>query len=182
MRVPILIGSACIAALGCLPDQPDGSADDAAAPRVRLRLSGHLEGRLEPCGCASGQMGGLARRAFLLLQDRNYDLLIEGGDLTVDGDELDELKLMTMLSVLSGKAPYHAIGLGPGDLRMATEPLIALFAGFGIPTLASDLLAEGEKLRDGELPWPGVPYCEHVVGDTRVRIASLALGLPSAVL
>ena len=101
MRVPILIGSACIAALGCLPDQPDGSAGDAAAPRVRLRLSGHLEGRLEPCGCASGQMGGLARRAFLLLQDRNYDLLIEGGDLTVDGDELDELKLMTMLSVMS---------------------------------------------------------------------------------
>ena len=83
MRIPIMIGAACIAALFCLPDQQDGATNDVAAPRVRLRLSGHLEGRLEPCGCASGQMGGLARRAFLLRQDRNYDILIDNAYVNV---------------------------------------------------------------------------------------------------
>ena len=32
---------------------------------------------LEPCGCASGQLGGLPRRVRQLKQDSDYDLLIE---------------------------------------------------------------------------------------------------------
>ena len=46
------------------------SAPASAGTRVTLRLSGSLEGRLEPCGCASGQIGGLARRSFRLQGDR----------------------------------------------------------------------------------------------------------------
>ena len=34
-------------------------------PQVSLALSGMLQGRLDPCGCASNQMGGLAVRRFL---------------------------------------------------------------------------------------------------------------------
>ena len=38
---------------------------DAVAPppdALRILISGSMLGRLEPCGCASGQLGGLARR------------------------------------------------------------------------------------------------------------------------
>ncbi|MEE9125663.1 MAG: hypothetical protein V3U11_00845, partial [Planctomycetota bacterium] len=54
------------------------------APELTMRISGYMMGRLTPCGCASGQFGGLPRRVFNLKADRNHELLIEGGRI-IDG-------------------------------------------------------------------------------------------------
>lgn len=156
----------------------------AAAPtqdeaRVTLRLSGSLEGRLEPCGCASGQVGGLARRSFRLQQDRGrYDVLIEGGDLVAGGTLLDELKLMTMLAVFDDKrAPYDALGVGPRDLMLDTGVFADLATGYPqLRFVASDLVATaGPGTRD----WPTLPFAEWSAGDRSVRIACLARALPA---
>ena len=83
-------------------DPPQGvqQVTTVAGP-VRLMLSGSLEGRLEPCGCASGQLGGLARRAFQL-QSGQWDLLLEGGDLVSGATELDFLKFYKIVEILFG--------------------------------------------------------------------------------
>lgn len=44
---------------------------DWPKPAVALILSGEMHGYVEPCGCTSGQTGGLARRATLMKQLRN---------------------------------------------------------------------------------------------------------------
>jgi hypothetical protein len=149
----------------------------AEGPRARLRLSGRLEGRLEPCGCASGQVGGLARRSFRLQQDRgSYDFLIEGGDLTVDGSPLDELKLYTVLNVLDdARARYDAIGVGPGELRLDPDLLAGYVEAFPkLRFVCADLVpAEG-------MPWSALPFADLEAGDARVRVTALARALPPA--
>jgi hypothetical protein len=110
-----------------------------------------------------------------LKQDRNYDLLIEGGDLTIDGTALDELKLYTILNVLDDReARYDAVGVGPNDLRIDPETLgIYLEAFQQLHFISADLVPG-----DG-LPWTVTPFVDHVVANgTKVRVVGLTMALP----
>ena len=85
--------------------------------RVRLLVSGAMLGRLEPCGCASGQLGGLPRRMQHVGEQslggrKTYYLLIEGGDMVEGATELDMQKVFTALQVLFGmQHPYDVLGI-----------------------------------------------------------------------
>ncbi len=153
-----------------------GRPGDQDEPRVRLILTGHLEGHLEPCGCASGQIGGLARRSFRIQQDHEHDLLIEGGDLTADGNALDELKLYTILNILDdSKARYDAVCIGPDDLRLDPETFASYLQAFPqLHFLSADLVA-----RD-DLQWPVVPFRDETTKTgAKVRITALTMRLPA---
>lgn len=148
---------------------PGASATPEMAPRARLGISGFMQGRLEPCGCASGQLGGLPRRVFHLRQQRDYDLLIEGGNLVSGGTLLDAHKMRTALTVLSFQAEYHALGIGPADLQQPLEELEQYLQAFPIDTVCSDLAGpEGGT-------WPVAASIEKPAGDATVRIASFAM-------
>lgn len=142
------------------------------SPRVRLCVSGMLEGRLEPCGCASGQMGGLARRVFHIQRVKGYDVLIEGGNLVKGHSELDLEKLSTALMALTMAAHYDAMGIGPIDLGLPLDRLFELLEGFEAPAVASDLVAkDGARI-------PLAAFRETRVRGVAVRVASLAMSLP----
>jgi hypothetical protein len=137
---------------------------------LRLLVSGAMSGRLEPCGCASGQFGGLARRMQHIGEMRNYDLLLEGGNLVETHTELDVLKLFTAKTVLFNmEHPYDALGVGGNDLLLP-EAEYAAFLG-DVPLVATNLV---HKV-DG---WPGKAFVEKDVRGTKVRIASFLLELP----
>jgi hypothetical protein len=137
------------------------------ADRIRLLISGAMLGRLEPCGCASGQLGGLARRMQHVGEQRNYDLLIEGGDL-VDGDTpLDALKLLTAAQVLFAmQHRYDALGVGRRDLLAPSADWRTYLAG--APVVASDLVTEAPD-------WPAQPFVTKEIRGVAVRIGSLLL-------
>ena len=168
-----------LALSGCMPEaEPVVAAprEQDPGPRVRLRLTGHLEGHLEPCGCASGQVGGLARRTFRSLQDRgSYDFLIEGGDLTTGGTPLDELKLYTILNVLDDqRARYDAVGLGPGDLALDPDLLAGFVESFPqLPFVCADLVPT-----DAEMPWPFRAFVDLEEGTAKARVTALATRTP----
>jgi hypothetical protein len=151
------------------PTPPRGVQDP---DRVRMLVSGGMLGRLEPCGCASGQLGGLARRMQYIGERKSHDLLLEGGDLVDTATELDTLKLFTATRVLFGmERAYDALGVGSKDLAL---PLAEWSAFLGdAPVVASDLVATAPD-------WPGKPFREKDVRGTKVRIASLTLALPPA--
>jgi len=46
-------------------------------PIAALMLSGEMHGYIEPCGCTSGQIGGLMRRATLFneMQEKGWDVV-----------------------------------------------------------------------------------------------------------
>lgn len=151
------------------PNAPATPPPDA----LRLLISGGMLGKLEPCGCASGQLGGLARRVQHIGEQRNYDLLIEGGDL-VDGDsELDRLKLFTTATVLfQMEHTYDVLGVGSNDVAMNFDEWSAYLTG--APVVASNISSENPA-------WPGQPFVDKEVRGRTVRIASLLLDeLPGA--
>jgi hypothetical protein len=137
---------------------------------IRFLISGSMLGRLEPCGCASGQLGGLPRRMQHIGERRNYDVLIEGGDLVETATELDVQKLFTAVQILFGmQRPYDALGVGKNDLLLPLDEWCAFLAG--APVVASDIECSRED-------WPARPFLEKEVRGTPVRIASLTLALP----
>jgi 2',3'-cyclic-nucleotide 2'-phosphodiesterase (5'-nucleotidase family) len=176
-----LVAALPLALASCMPEAEPAKAaprEQDPAPRVRLRLTGHLEGHLEPCGCASGQVGGLARRTFRLLQDRSsYDFLIEGGDLTTGGTSLDELKLYTILNVLDdARARYDAVGLGPGDLALDPDLLAGFVESFPqLPFVCADLVPT-----DTEALWPFRAFVDLEEENVRARVTGLATRAPTA--
>ncbi len=147
------------------------ATQDPQPDPVRLLVSGSLLGRLEPCGCASGQLGGLARRAQHIGESRSYDVLIEGGDVVDTATELDLLKWFTAMQVLFGQHPYDALGVGSKDLALPLDEWSAVLAT--APVVASDL----ESSREG---WPVKPFVEKEVRGKKVRIGALTLELPDA--
>jgi hypothetical protein len=172
---PLVVALALLLGSGCGSEPREPVDADPPATRAKLRLSGRLEGRLEPCGCAGGQLGGLARRAFTLLEDRDYDLLIEGGDTTLDGTALDVQKLYTALTALDRSVSrYHALAVGPRDLAMPLGDLIDFRGGFVVPSVSSDLDAPADHA-----DWPAHRSVEHrIPGGATVRIAALTRALP----
>lgn len=142
------------------------------ADRLHLLISGALSGRLEPCGCASGQLGGLARRMQHVGVMRNYDLLLEGGDLVEGASELDVQKLLTTNTVLFGmQRQYDAVGVGKLDLQLPLAEWSAFLAG--APVVASNLEC-------ADAAWPGKPFVHKQVRGLDVRIGSLLLELPES--
>ena len=152
-----------------------GEQDPVPPPpdAIRILISGLMLGRLEPCGCASGQLGGLARRMQHIGEQRNYDLLLEGGDLISGTSELDKQKLFTASQILfTMERSYDAVGVGLHDLELPLED----WSGFllGGPAVASNLTSTAEL-------WPAKTFQEKVIRDKTVRIASLLLPeLPEA--
>ena len=150
--------AASIAAAPELPAPPDA---------LRILISGSMLGRLEPCGCASGQLGGLARRIQHIGEQRDYDLLLEGGDMVAGKTELDKLKLLTAAQVLFAmEHTYDALGVGLKDLALPLEE----WSGFllGGPAVATNLTCDDPM-------WPATPYRDKQVRDHSIRIASLLI-------
>lgn len=151
---------------------PQVAAQAPVGDPVRLLISGSMLGRLEPCGCASGQLGGLARRMQHIGERRSYDLLLEGGNLVETATQLDVLKFYTAVQILTGmQHPYDALGIGPKDLLLPIDEWSAFLAGAQVA--AADL----ESTRED---WPGRPFVEKDVRGQKVRITSFTLSLPEA--
>ena len=97
-------------------------------PALALVVTGQQLGYIEPCGCTglANQKGGLARRATLiqeLTKDRGWTVLPldVGGQIKRFGKQ-QELKFAQTLRGLRAMG-YKAIGLGDGDLKLASDSL-----------------------------------------------------------
>ena len=117
-----------------------------------LTVSGELKGWLEPCGCAEGQVGGLARRAAWL-ERRRADLSASGGALlhldTGDftgsrgmGPTLLDLQTSTALSALAAMG-CTAAAVGEQDLRLGVARLAELDRQHGVKLVCANLVRRG---------------------------------------
>ena len=142
--------------------------------RIHALISGSMEGRLEPCGCASGQLGGLPRRMTYIQEVHGADLLLEGGDLVGGASALDQEKAFTAIDVLFGmQTRYDALGIGKADLALPTETWGQYLEAYAAPVVASDLEPLASQLKPK-------PFVEKDVRGTKVRIISLTMELPDA--
>lgn len=183
--LPAAILLATLAQCGDEPAAHSGGAVPAAAPtmpapaqpilgeRIHVIVSGSMEGRLEPCGCASGQLGGLPRRMVHVQEVRGADLLLEGGDLVHGTTPLDHEKAITAVNVLFGMTTqYDALGVGPRDLLLPLADWGGFLSAYNAPVVASDL-------ETVDTPFQPRAFVEKDVRGTKVRVVSLTMRLPT---
>jgi len=90
---------------------------------LTLYISGRMEGSIEPCGCVSNQIGGLARRDsfFIHLGKESAEaILIENGNLTTGRGKTDPIKFQTIVSALN-KMGYDILNLGEKDATLGLD-------------------------------------------------------------
>ncbi|MEQ8789926.1 MAG: multiheme c-type cytochrome [Pirellulaceae bacterium] len=106
-------------------------------PKLAMFFTGQQHGYIEPCGCTglANQKGGLARRHTLMrqLEDKlagkgwNVVAMDVGNQVGRYGAQA-EIKLQVTADGLHAMN-YRAVALGPDDLRLRPDTLIALAAG-----------------------------------------------------
>lgn len=105
---------------------------DWAEPQAALFITGRQHGYIEPCGCTglANQKGGLARRHTLQtqLREKGWPLisLDVGNQVRRFGRQADIKFQVTLDAFRTMK--YDAVALGPDDLRLSSNDLIAAFA------------------------------------------------------
>lgn len=157
----------------CAPAPGPERAPDL--PGATLDLSGMLRGRLDPCGCAANQKGGLAvRRTFLWQRRAVGALAIEGGGFLPEerwGEPFARTVGRIALQCLGageGCMDYAACGVGALDLILGAETLKELAAETQAPPLlACDLV--DERGAAAFRPWIVLPF-----GETRVWVTALS--------
>ena len=127
--------------LSCAPSLPPR---EAALPPITLDLSGCLQGRLDPCGCAANQKGGLATRKTFLWQRRATGALaLEGCGFLPEARwgatyaMQNGAVVMRCLGPREGGMDYGALAVGAGDLLPGLEALKRAAREFGAPPLVS---------------------------------------------
>ncbi len=117
----LLVSWCLIGAGGCSSSKTKEAALPPKSDFVIL-ASCDTQGWIEPCGCASGQSGGLSRRATLTRQltDGREALLVSGGGATSGSSPYDVEKLR---AIVSGEAAmgYAVHNLGPEEIAIGID-------------------------------------------------------------
>jgi hypothetical protein len=117
----------------------DGIGVDWQTPSAVLLVSGEQSGYLEPCGCTSGQLGGLIRRHELCerLSKRGWNVvgadlgsLIKDPGASLGGLEQTKIKFTVALRALKAMN-YDAIALSAADLKLGTLEVLGQYLNLG---------------------------------------------------
>ncbi len=117
------------------PGSPPASAD------LVIDFLGDYKGALDRCGCASGQYGGVARRATYLRyvareSAEEHRLKVCGGDFFPPGGSEERSKGRTVLKAIRAMN-YDAIALGEYDFAFGLEPVLTETKG--LPVVATNM-------------------------------------------
>ena len=132
-----------------------------------LIFSGDTAGWITPCGCASNQSGGLARRATLIDQNRNErpTLFVDVGGSSSGTSEYHQVKLESILrGMVLMELRAHNVGKPETDLGPAV--LGRLAEATDTPWLSTNLVP-----RDGD--WIPKRLIVERIGGCRVGIAGV---------
>lgn len=131
----------------------------AACKKYEFCFTGEDNGRLEPCGCASGQLGGLSRRNSFLKKNPNL-FLMSNGDLVQGKSRQDELKFQTTLEAMN-QMGYHVLNLGEKELSWDLNFLNSIRPATHFAWLAANIRDQA-----GQTPFQAV-YSEKITEKNR---------------
>ncbi len=148
-----LIVVALTAALSCGPGAPRRAPTRRKAPAktdmLNVFFTGSALGRLKPCGCSGGQLGGLERRpAVFNSVPAEKRLLIDTGSLVETNSDQDLIKFNIIVEALS-LLDYDLVNLTEKDLEIAENlgllgsPIVRFVSPYG----AGDEIAGGFQSR-----------------------------------
>ena len=99
-----------------------------------------IRGRLVPCGCFSGQMGGLTRIATILGEGKKSDQLkLDVGDAIEGHEDYHQIEYRFLLEAVA-KLGYDAVNLGHREAALSAVQLRQFRASSPVPLLSANLL------------------------------------------
>ncbi|MES2792219.1 MAG: multiheme c-type cytochrome [Planctomycetota bacterium] len=107
---------------------PEPMLKDWKTPKAAIVLSGEQNGYLEPCGCSAMQSGGFARRGDLFAQLKDKKWPVAAFDLGGTLKRSRRQDILKFEKIVDGFniMHYQALGLGPAELRLGADQLLAL--------------------------------------------------------
>lgn len=115
-------------------------SDAQAALPVYFTCDTH--GRLEPCGCFSGQMGGLTRIQSWLERHRREDsLLVDVGNSLAGQEDFRIIKYEHILEAFELMG-YHALNLGGAEAKIPGTTLQKILSDSDAPLISASLIDE----------------------------------------
>lgn len=111
-----------------------------APPRsVRLRLTCDVSGRIEPCGCFTGQFGGLSRTQTVLLAEGQPSLRVDAGDAIAGVEDFHVIQYRHVLKAF-GDLGFHALNLGRREAGLSAETLRSLAKDSPVPLVSANVV------------------------------------------
>jgi len=134
--------------LSLFPGCGGESVRESVTPPSKLSIiySCDTRGHIEPCGCSSGQAGGISRRmTFLKEQVPGPRLLVDAGDVTAGPRNWE---IFEMEYILKGYAAmgYHAVNVGHREISLGAEKLKEVGGESGLFISANVMDASGALL------------------------------------
>ncbi|MBX2811611.1 MAG: hypothetical protein KTR25_07370 [Myxococcales bacterium] len=113
--------------------------------RAVLFFTTGMDGYIEPCGCTSRPLGGVARLASILSEEKEPSMLMDAGQLLLPTESLDDmtrpqhLAKAQYLARAFRKLGVVAINLGPPDLKQGTSFLMGLQKEGSVPFVSANI-------------------------------------------
>ena len=120
------------------------SSNRSVSPETRDELPVYFtcdtRGRLEPCGCFTGQLGGLTRVRTWLDRNRIDDsLLVDVGNSLAGQEDFRVIKYEHILEAFEMMG-YHGLNLGGAEAKLPATTLQELIASTEAPILSASLV------------------------------------------
>ena len=131
--VALIAAAAAAGLVSCSPKPPG-----AASKQLTICFTCDMDGRIEPCGCFSGQYGGIARWNALK-RSRFYDaLLVDVGD-TIEGPADFQVLKYRYLQRIYADMNYAALNIGQHEAMLPAAELRKLRDSSPVPMLCANL-------------------------------------------
>jgi hypothetical protein len=161
LRLTAVIGVATLLWLSaCAPKQN-------APETARIVLTADIRGRLVPCGCFTGQLGGMTRLYTILQQDSDQpELRLDAGD-AIQGTQ--DFEIMEYYSILKAfeMMRFQALNIGAREAQLSAETHRKISADTHAPLVSANLIdtLTGEPIH--------APFIETSIGSQRVIITGI---------
>lgn len=116
---------------------------------LNFLFTGDVRGRLVPCGCFTGQLGGLTRVATLFDEATGDEIRVDVGDAIAGAADYERIQYGYIQQAFA-RMGYVALNVGHREAALSAEELRALKAKAPVPMLSANLLdrASGTPLFD----------------------------------
>ncbi|HUF64188.1 MAG TPA: multiheme c-type cytochrome [Verrucomicrobiales bacterium] len=124
---------------------------EAAGLPLDIWFTCETNGRIEPCGCFSGQYGGLTRVSTVLASVPRPGLKLEIGNAIAGGEDYHILQFRYLLEA-QGRLGYAALNLGSREASLSAESLRSLAKDSPVPLISANVLDAATR-RPVVEPW-----------------------------
>ena len=127
-----------------------GHSSGPRAERLTFFFTAQTHGRLTPCGCFTGQYGGITRLKSALQEDPSSRLGLDVGDALEGAEDYHLLKYRQVVQAYS-TMNYVALNVGHREASLSATALRQLAKDSPVPLLSANLLdrATGRPLLSG---------------------------------